>query len=84
MTGSQGQELDLNGFIIVFTSNISKEDYKKRISPELRSRFDYKCMFTLLGNEDKMKYVEFRANSIARKLNPNAGGGGTSDAADER
>nr|WP_255543183.1 hypothetical protein [Pedobacter sp. ASV19] len=41
-------------------------------------------MFTLLGNEDKMKYVEFRANSIARKLNPNAGGGGTSDAADER
>lgn len=72
MTGSQGQELDLNGFIIVFTSNISKEDYKKRISPELRSRFDYKCMFTLLGNEDKMKYVEFRANSIARKLNPSA------------
>lgn len=72
MTSSQGQELDLNGFIIVFTSNISKEDYKKRISPELRSRFDYKCMFTLLGNEDKRKYVEFRAESIARKLNPEA------------
>jgi len=72
MTGSLGQELDLNGFIIVFTSNISKEDYAKRISPELRSRFDYKCMFSLLGNEDKMKYVEFRAKSIVEKLNPDA------------
>lgn len=72
MTSSMGQELDLNGFIIVFTSNISKEDYKKRISPELRSRFDYKCMFTLLGDEDKRKYVEFRANSIVKKLNPDA------------
>lgn len=72
MTGSLGQEIDLNGFIIVFTSNISKEDYKKRISPELRSRFDYKCMFTLLGNEDKRKYIEFRAKSIVKKLNPDA------------
>lgn len=69
MTSSLGQEIDLNGFIIVFTSNISKEDYKKRISPELRSRFDYKCIFTLLGNEDKTKYLEFRANSIIKKMN---------------
>jgi hypothetical protein len=72
MTSSMGEELDLNGFIIVFTSNISKENYKKMISPELRSRFDYKCMFTLLGNTDKLKYVEFRANSIVKKLNPEA------------
>lgn len=69
MTSSLGQEIDLNGFIIVFTSNISKEDYKKRISPELRSRFDYKCMFTLLGDEDKTKYLEFRAKSILEKIN---------------
>jgi ATP-dependent Clp protease ATP-binding subunit ClpC len=69
ITGSLGQEIDLNGFIIVFTSNISKEDYKKRISPELRSRFDYKCMFTLLDDEDKTKYLEFRAKSIINKIN---------------
>ena len=61
--------MDLSGFIIVFTSNISKEDFKKRISPELRSRFDYKCMFTLLSNEDKEKYIEFRADNIRRKVN---------------
>jgi len=68
MTSSLGEEMDLNGFIIVFTSNISKEDFKKRISPELRSRFDYKCIFTLLSNESKEKYVEFRAENISKKV----------------
>lgn len=65
---SLGEQIDLNGFIIVFTSNISKEDFQKRISPELRSRFDYKCMFTLLSNNDKNKYIEFRADSISKKI----------------
>ena len=68
MTSSLGNEIDINGFIIIFTSNISKENFQKIISPELRSRFDYKCMFTLLGNEDKRKYIEFRASSISRKV----------------
>ena len=68
MESSLGEQMDLNGFIIIFTSNISKEDFKKRISPELRSRFDYKCIFTLLSNEDKMKYIEFRAKTISKKV----------------
>ncbi len=68
MTSSLGDEIDLNGFIIVFTSNISKEDFPKRISPELRSRFDYKCMFTLLSNEDKQKYIEFRVERLVKKV----------------
>ncbi len=70
MTSSLGHEIDLNGFIIVFTSNISKENYKARISPELRSRFDFKCMFTVIGTADKMKYVQFRTNTILNKLKP--------------
>lgn len=68
MESSLGEQMDLNGFIIIFTSNISKEDFKKRISPELRSRFDYKCIFTLLSNEDKIKYIEFRAKTISKKV----------------
>lgn len=68
MTSSLGEELDLNGFILIFTSNIIKEDFKIRISPELRSRFDYKCMFSVLSNEDKEKYIEFRASSISKKV----------------
>lgn len=71
MISSLAQEIDLNGFIIIFTSNISKEDFKKVISPELRSRFDYKGYFSILKNEDKIKYVEFRIDSIIRKFNKN-------------
>ena len=68
MENSLGEQMNLNGFIIIFTSNILKEDFKKRISPELRSRFDYKCRFTLLDNNDKTKYIEFRAETISKKV----------------
>lgn len=37
MVSSLAEEIDLNGFIIIFTSNISKEDFTQVISPELRS-----------------------------------------------
>lgn len=69
MVSSQAEELDINGFIIVFTSNITKEDFPNRISPELRSRFDYKGRFTRLFDEDKIKYIEFRVSSIVKKYN---------------
>lgn len=67
IVNSQAEEYDVNGYIIVFTSNISKEDFKKKISPELRSRFDYKGMFNLLTEEDKLKFVHFRVNQIIDK-----------------
>lgn len=66
---SLAEEIDLNGFIIVFTSNISKENFTNKISPELRSRIDYKGLFTLLYNQDKRKFVEFRVKSIIKKYN---------------
>jgi len=69
MVSSLAHEIDLNGFIIIFTSNISKEDFKQVISPELRSRFDYKGYFSILKTTDKLKYVEFRINSVVRKFN---------------
>ncbi|HFK5537481.1 TPA: AAA family ATPase [Elizabethkingia anophelis] len=71
LVSSLAHEIDLNGFIIIFTSNISKEDFKKVISPELRSRFDYKGYFSILKDIDKLKYVEFRIDSIIRKFNKN-------------
>lgn len=67
IVNSQAEEHDVSGYIIVFTSNISKEDFKKKISPELRSRFDYKGMFNLLTDEDKLKFVHFRVNQIVDK-----------------
>lgn len=69
MINSQAEEIDLNGFIIVFTSNISKDDFPQRISPELRSRFDYKGLFTKLYNDDKRQFVQYRLKSILNKYN---------------
>jgi ATP-dependent Clp protease ATP-binding subunit ClpA len=67
IVNSQAEEYDVNGYIIVFTSNINKDDFKKKISPELRSRFDYKGMFNLLTDDDKIKFVHFRVNQIVDK-----------------
>lgn len=54
--------------ILLFLSvNITKENFKSKISPELRSRFDYKGMFNLLTDEDKKKFVHFRVNQIISK-----------------
>ncbi|TQQ85114.1 ATP-dependent Clp protease ATP-binding subunit [Peptacetobacter hominis] len=64
---SQADEYDANGYIIVFTSNITKENFTSKISPELRSRFDYKGVFNLLTDEDKKKFVRFRVNQIITK-----------------
>ena len=67
IVNSQADEYDVNGYIIVFTSNITKENFKSKISPELRSRFDYKGVFNLLTDEDKKKFVHFRVNQIITK-----------------
>lgn len=68
LTNSLGKDIDINGYIIVFTSNISKEDFKTKISPELRSRFDYKCRFSLLYDDDKFKYTNFRIDNIVKNF----------------
>ena len=64
IVNSQAEEYDVSGYIIVFTSNITKDNFKSKISPELRSRFDYKGVFNLLTDEDKKKFVHFRVNQI--------------------
>lgn len=63
---------DLDGYIIIFTSNLSPENYKKRLSPELRSRFDYVCQFQLLTDKEKKDYmykkIEVTINNFESKL----------------
>ena len=64
ITDSQGDEYDADGYIIVFTSNMTPEEYKQKISPELKSRLDYKGIFNLLTDDDKTKYMHYRVNQI--------------------
>lgn len=67
ITNTRAEEYDVSGFIIVFTSNISKENFESKISPELRSRFDYVGIFNLLTDEDKEKFVKYRFSEIITK-----------------
>lgn len=67
ITNTRAEEYDVSGFIIVFTSNISKENFENKISPELRSRFDYVGIFNLLTDEDKVKFVKYRFSEIIKK-----------------
>lgn len=69
ITNSQADEVDINGYIIIFTSNTPKASFATTFSPELRSRFDYKGTFNLLTNDDKTKYTHNRINEILTKYN---------------
>ncbi len=57
-TDRAGNVHDLNGYIIVFTSNLNDKNYSKFIPEPLNSRFDMKCSFTPLGNEDKLLFIK--------------------------
>jgi len=69
MTNSQGEDIDLNGYIIIFTSNLTPQDFDNFLSPELRSRFNYIGIFQKLMNQDKDKFVKRRMSDIIRKYN---------------
>lgn len=66
-TSSQGKEIDLTGFTIIFTSNVNTSDFYKVFSPELISRFQYICYFEELSIEDKISYVAHRIEKLTQK-----------------
>lgn len=58
-TDSMAREYDIDGFIIVFTSNLqSVGDYKRAILPELQTRFDLVCEFEKPSNNEKQMFLE--------------------------
>lgn len=71
MTNSQGEDIDLNGYIIIFTSNLKPQNFDSFLSPELRSRFNYIGIFQALKNNDKEKFVKRRMSDIIGKYNDN-------------
>ena len=67
-TDSMGREYNLEKYIIVFTSNMPKEKIGEYLSPELRSRFNFKCALSPLYLDDKKKYVDFKTAQIVEKV----------------
>ena len=71
MTNSQGEDIDLNGYVIIFTSNLTPQNFDNFLNPELRSRFNYIGIFQALKNKDKEKFVKRRMSDIIGKYNEN-------------
>src|SRR5690606_14013833 len=68
-TDSQSVEYDLDGYIIIFTSNIKNEyQYYEIIPKELQSRFDLVCDFIVLTKEEKITYVEYQIETFLKTL----------------
>ncbi len=57
-TDRAGNIHDLNGYIIVFTSNLNMKNYNKLIPEPLDSRFDMKYSFTPLNNAEKLRFIQ--------------------------
>lgn len=57
-TDSMAREYDLEGFIIVFTSNIqTQKEYEEKIPLELQTRFDLVCEFEKPTMDDKKDFL---------------------------
>ena len=68
-TDSLSIEHNLNGYIIVFTSNINKYQFFELIPNELQSRFDLVCDFEELTHVEKTEYVDHQIKTFLNTLN---------------
>lgn len=67
-TDSMAREYDLDGHVIIFTSNIQTEaEYKKTILPELQTRFDLVCEFEEPSSEEKTQFLDLLLEKAQKK-----------------
>lgn len=68
-----GCEYNLDGYIIVFASNINDEnEFYSKMSPEFKSRINLICEFTPLDDEDKLKYINYQIQESKENINTNS------------
>lgn len=63
-TDLTGNEYNLNGYIIIFTTNLSKDNYKDIIPLPLVSRFTLKSFFENPNNMEKKAFIEKKINKL--------------------
>lgn len=70
-TDSQSIEYDLNGYIIIFTSNLDKKSYLNKIPNEFKSRIELTTIFKYLRYKEKEKFVSLEIEKIKEKIEGN-------------
>lgn len=58
----------LDGYIIIFTSNMSQETYQKKIPDSLKSRFDMVYYFVNVPGQEKQLFIQNSALELIEKL----------------
>mgnify|MGYP001054191859 FL=1 len=67
-TDSMAREYDMDGYVIIFTSNLlSEAEYKKEIPPELQTRFDLVCEFEKPEMSEKIAFLELLLEKARNK-----------------
>lgn len=67
-TDRHGVAHNLNGYTIVFTSNMTQVQYQKHIPNSLKSRFDMVYYFIDIPIEEKAMYINTTTNKLIDKL----------------
>ena len=62
-------EYNLNGYLIIFTTNLKEDNYKDIIPAPLLSRFTMKALFEPVGYELKNKYVVDKTKNLVETYN---------------
>ncbi len=68
-TDRHGTSHNLNGYIIIFTSNMSQSQYSKHIPDSLKSRFDMVYYFVDVPVEEKKAFIDSSSKELIAKLN---------------
>jgi len=67
-TDRHGSEHNLDGYIIIFTSNMTRKKYIERIPDPLKSRFDMVYCFIELPPDEKERFVIDTATELISKI----------------
>ena len=67
-TDSMGKEYDINGYIVIFTSNLNEKNWKQELPKPLISRLDLICKMDKLNELEKEEYIRMIAGKYFSKI----------------
>lgn len=68
-TDLTNNEYNLNGYVMIFTTNLSKENYKEILPAPLLSRFTLKCFFENPTNKEKFEFIDKKIKKLIDRYN---------------
>ena len=67
-TDSMGIEYDINGYLVIFTSNLNEKNWKQELPKPFISRLDLICKMDKLNELEKEEYIRMIAGKYLSKI----------------